>query len=155
MGRKTLRDGGATAHASIAAMRDTLKAVAAEAQRADTADHTALRVLRDNFDQAIQSYEGAVEFILAHAASNVRAVYSSSVPYLMLAGVVHGGWQMARAALACRRHLAAGSGDAFHRHKLGTALFYGAHILPRALALAAAVRAGDVADSCGSMADIA
>lgn len=82
-------------------------------------------------------------------------MYSSSVPYLMLAGVVHGGWQMARAALACRRHLAARSGDAFHRHKLGTALFYGAHILPRALALAAAVRAGDVADSCGSMADIA
>lgn len=155
VGRKTLRDGGATAHASIAAMRDTLKAVAAEAQRADTADHTALRVLRDNFDQAIQSYEDAVEFILAHAASNVRAVYSSSVPYLMLAGVVHGGWQMARAALACRRHLAAGSVDDFHRHKLGTALFYGAHILPRALALAAAVRAGDVADSCGGMVDIA
>ena len=154
VGRNTARR-RATAHASIAAMRDTLKAVAAEAQHADTADHTALRVLRDNFDQAIQSYEGAVEFILAHAASNVRAVYSSSVPYLMLAGVVHGGWQMARAALACRRHLAAGSGDAFHRHKLGTAL-----VLRRAHPAARLGPGGGGApamwlDSCGSMADIA
>ncbi|MNI86967.1 hypothetical protein D3C73_1441100 [compost metagenome] len=73
----------------------------------------------------------------------------------MLAGVVHGGWQMARAVLACRRHLAAGSSDPFYKSKIATGLFYAAHILPRALALSAAVRAGVVVDACGADANIA
>ena len=153
--RKTQRDGGATAYAAIAAMRETLRAVEAESSRAAASDRDGLRLLRDNLDSAIQAYEAGVEFILEQAAVNIRAVYSSSVPYLMLAGVVHGGWQMARAVLACRRHLAGGSTDPFHREKLATGLFYAAHILPRALALSVAVRAGVVADACGADANIA
>ncbi|OZI79656.1 MULTISPECIES: acyl-CoA dehydrogenase [Bordetella] len=155
VGRKTLRDGGATAYACIAAMRDTLKTLDTETGRADAADREGLYLLRDNLDQAIQAYDGAVAFILEHAQSNIRAVYAASVPYLMLAGTVHGGWQMARAALACRRQLAEGSTDPFYRAKLATALFYGAQVLPRALSLAAAVRAGAVADACGAQSDIA
>jgi alkylation response protein AidB-like acyl-CoA dehydrogenase len=153
--RKTQRDGGATAHAAIAAMRETLRAVENEAMRASADDREGLRLLRDNLDSAIQAYEAGVAFILEQSPTNIRAVYSSSVPYLMLAGVVHGGWQMARAVLACRRHLAAGSTDPFYGAKLATGLFYGAHILPRALALSAAVRAGAVADACGASLNIA
>ncbi|HEY9273822.1 acyl-CoA dehydrogenase [Achromobacter sp.] len=153
--RKTQRDGGATAHAAIAAMRETLRAVETEAKRASAGEQEGLRLLRDNLDSAIQAYEAGVAFILEQSPVNIRAVYSSSVPYLMLAGVVHGGWQMARAVLACRRHLAAGSTDPFHTGKLATGLFYGAHILPRALALSAAVRAGVVADACGAGLNIA
>ncbi|ADP15076.1 acyl-CoA dehydrogenase, middle domain protein 5 [Achromobacter xylosoxidans A8] len=153
--RKTQRDGGATAHAAIAAMRETLRAVETEAKRASAGEQEGLRLLRDNLDSAIQAYEAGVAFILEQSPTNIRAVYSSSVPYLMLAGVVHGGWQMARAVLACRRHLAAGSTDPFHTAKLATGLFYGAHILPRALALSAAVRAGVVADACGASLNIA
>jgi len=156
VGRKTLRDGGATVQAIIVAMRDTLRAVQAEAAGADDDDRAGLTLLHDNLDQAIQAYEDAVRFILEHAAANVRAVFSSSVPYLMLAGIVHGGWQMARAALACRRQSAGqAEADPFYRHKLATALFYGAHLLPRALALSAAVRSGAVAEACGVRADIA
>lgn len=153
--RKTQRDGGATAHAAIAAMRETLRAVETEATRASAGERDGLRLLRDNLDSAIQAYEAGVAFILEQSPTNIRAVYSSSVPYLMLAGVVHGGWQMARAVLACRRHLAAGSTDPFHAAKLATGLFYAAHILPRALALSAAVRAGVVADACGAGLNIA
>jgi len=155
VGRKTLRDGGATAYACIAAMRDTLKALDAAAGRAQPDDRAGLSLLRGNLDQAIQAYEGAVAFILEHAQSNIRAIYAASVPYLMLAGIVHGGWQMARAALACHQQLAEGTTDPFYRTKLSTALFYGAQILPRALALSAAARAGDVADACGAHSDIA
>ncbi|MBO9352628.1 acyl-CoA dehydrogenase [Bordetella petrii] len=153
--RKTLRDGGATAYACIAAMRDTLKALDAAASRAQPADRGALTLLRVNLDQAVQAYDGAVAFILEHAQSNIRAVYAASVPYLMLAGIVHGGWQMARAALACQQQLAEGTTDPFYRAKLSTALFYGAQILPRALSLSAAARAGDVADACAAQAHIA
>ena len=153
--RKTQRDAGATAFAAIAAMRETLRAVEAESSRAAAPERDGLRLLRDNLDGAIQAYEAGVEFILEQSAANIRAVYSSSVPYLMLAGVVHGGWQMARAVLVCRRRLAGGSTDPFHREKMATGLFYAAHILPRALALSAAVRAGVVADACGAAANIA
>ena len=153
--RKTQRDAGATAFAAISAMRETLRAVEAESSRASAPERDGLRLLRDNLDSAIQAYEAGVEFILEQSAANIRAVYSSSVPYLMLAGVVHGGWQMARAVLVCRRRLAGGSTDPFHREKLATGLFYAAHILPRALALSAAVRAGVVADACGAAANIA
>src|SRR5690606_8667588 len=96
----------------------------------------------------------AVGFILEQAQSNIRAVYAASVPYLMLAGIVHGGWQMARAALVCQRQLAGGATDPFYRDKLSTALFYGAQILPRALALSASVRAVAVAEHCGAGSDI-
>src|SRR5690606_29554768 len=89
--RKTLRAGGATAHACIAAMRDTLQALHTAAARAEPAERDGLNLLRDNLDLAIQGYDAAVTFIVEQAQSNVRATYAASVPYLMLAGVVHGG----------------------------------------------------------------
>ncbi|AZY52156.1 acyl-CoA dehydrogenase [Bordetella avium] len=153
VGRKTLRDGGAVAHACIAAMRDTLRAL--EAEQADEASGEGLQRLREHFAEAIDAYEEAVVFVLQHAASEVRAVFFGSVPYLMLAGVTHGGWQMARAALASYRRIAEGSNDVFYRNKLGTALFYGAHILPRARALGSAVRAGRVAELSAGLAVVA
>ncbi|MDH4114168.1 MAG: acyl-CoA dehydrogenase C-terminal domain-containing protein, partial [Burkholderiaceae bacterium] len=73
---------------------------------------------------------------------DVRAVYAGSVPYLKLAGVVHGGWQMGRAALAAARRLAQGDDPDFHRAKLATARFYADHILVTAGGLAAAATEG-------------
>lgn len=154
VGRKTLRDGGATAYACLSAMRETLEAVHAAAGQATSEDRVGLQTLRDNFDLAIQNYESVVAYLLERAQSDIRAVYAASVPYLMLAGVVHGGWHMARAALACQREIAAGSTDPFYRHKLETALFYGAQILPRSLSLSAAARAAHVAERSAARSDI-
>jgi alkylation response protein AidB-like acyl-CoA dehydrogenase len=155
VGRKTLRDGGATAYACISAMRETLEAVHTAAGQAQPDDRAGLQLMRDNFDLAIQNYESAVAYILERAQSDIRAVYAASVPYLMLAGIVHGGWQMARAALACQREILAGSTDPFYRNKLETALFYAAQILPRSLSLSASVRAAHVADRSAAQSDIA
>jgi len=149
VGRKIVRDGGATAHVCIAAMRETLRAVDTEAARAAVGDRDGLQLLRTHLDQAICAYEDAVAYVLQNAAGQARSVYAGSVPLLMLAGTVHGGGQMARAALACRKRLAAGSTDPYYRRKLATSLFYAAHILPRSLGLSAAVRSGAVADACG------
>jgi len=148
IGRKTLRDAGAVTRAGITGMRDTLRALAVCAHTHP--QHAGLLVLHTHFEQAIQAYEDALDFVLKHARSHVRAVFSGSVPYLMLAGTVHGAWAMARAALVCLRRIDDGDEDPFYRDKLATALFYGAHILPRALALGAAVRAGEVAERCGA-----
>jgi len=49
------------------------------------------------------------------------------------AGIVVGGWQMARAALIAEQKRKAGSGDTkFYAAKVSTARFYAEHILPQA-----------------------
>jgi len=150
IGRKTLRNGGAVARAGLVEMRDTLAALAACAHAAPSQTSTGLRLLHTHFEQAVQAYEDALDFVLGHARDAVRAVFVGSVPYLMLVGIVHGGWEMARAALVCQRRIDADDSDPFYRDKLATALFYGAHLLPRAVALGATVRAGMVAEACGA-----
>jgi hypothetical protein len=65
------------------------------------------------------------------------------VPFLELAGLVCGGWQMARAALVAVRRRDEGAGDAaFYRAKLATARFYADHLLARAPALAETIQSG-------------
>ena len=64
-----------------------------------------------------------------------NAVFSGSVPYLMLAGTVVCGWQMARALMVAEDRLAAPEADTdaeFMKAKIATARFYGDHILNKA-----------------------
>ena len=91
---------------------------------------------------SVDAYAAVVDYVVGEFKGDVRAVYAGSVPYLKLAGIVHGGWQMARAALAARRRLADGVDPAFHRAKIATARFYADHILPTAQALATAATEG-------------
>ncbi len=145
VGRKVLRDGGAVAKALAAEMRATVADLeAAAAVGGEDAD--ALTLMARRLSAGVTGYESATRFVLTNAAADLRAVFLGSVPYLTLAGVVHGGWQMARAALACSQHGAAGTATAFHKQKLATSVFYAAHILPRADALAAAILEGQVAN---------
>jgi hypothetical protein len=62
---------------------------------------------------------------------NPGAVYAGSVPYLMLAGNLMAGWQMARALLVAEDRLAAGEDAPFMQAKIATARFYADHILSR------------------------
>ena len=135
IGRKTARDGGVVARALIAAIGETLKEL--EGQDGD------LGAIRNALAAGAQSLEEAVAFIVASSRSDVRAVFAGSVLYLKLAGVVLGGWQLARAALAARRLLDAREGDAaFLSAKIGTARFFADHILSQAAALRHAIVSG-------------
>jgi hypothetical protein len=65
------------------------------------------------------------------------------VPFLKLMGITCGGWQMARAALAAHRLLAAGQGDAaFLKAKIATARFFADHFLAQVPGLARTITAG-------------
>lgn len=130
VGRKTLRDGGGVAQSLVAAMRATI--VELESAGDDTLARHARRL-----EAAVSDYEAVVTFVLAQGRDQARAVYAGSVPYLMLAGLAHGGWQMARAALACQ-----GKDDVFHRNKRLTAAFYADHVLPRTHGLRVAITEG-------------
>lgn len=126
VGRKTVRDGGAVAKALIAQIRDVERQLG-DAQNADFA------AIAQRLQEGSAALEQVVEYVVANIRTDVKAVFAGSVTYLKLAGIVLGGWQMARAALAAQKRLDAGEGDAaFYRAKIGTARFFADHILSQA-----------------------
>ncbi|MCU0769455.1 MAG: acyl-CoA dehydrogenase, partial [Burkholderiaceae bacterium] len=134
VGRKTSRDGGATAHAFIEQMRATAAELAA------AGDDCA--AIGGRLAGAADAYAEVVDYIVAQFGRDVRAVYAGSVPYLMLAGTAHGGWQLARSALAARRLIAAGRDLAFAEAKVATARYFADHHLTRVRALADSIVSG-------------
>jgi hypothetical protein len=136
VGRKTARDGGAVAKSIIAQVRATESALG-ERQGAD------FGAIRAQLAAGSAALEQVVDFMAATAKADPRAAYAGSVLYLKLAGIVLGGWQMARAALIAQKKLDAGEGDAaFYRAKIATARFFADHILSQADGLRHAIVVG-------------
>jgi len=134
--RKTARDQGAVARSLIGQMRET----AAQVKRRRAADFAAIHA---HLTAGVDAYERVVDYLVRTIDADVRAAFSGAVPYLRLAGTVHGGWQLARAALAAEDRIAAGAPDAaFLRAKIATARFFCDHVLTQAPPLATAVLAG-------------
>ena len=125
VGRKTARDGGAGAKAIAAQIEKT------EADLMKRGSAQALAVAK-RLTAARQAFVDVVEFIAANTRSNPNAAFAGSVPYLLLAGNLMAGWQMARALLVAEDQLAAGVDAAFMQSKITTARFYADHILSRA-----------------------
>ena len=86
----------------------------------------------------------ATGWILSRGRDEPNDALAGATPYLRLAGLVIGGWLMARSALAASRLLrTAGGADAtFLQEKIGTAHFYAGQLLPQAAGLLPAVTAG-------------
>ena len=136
VGRKTARDGGATAKGIIAQVRAT----EAQLEAVHSADFNAIR---RRLSEGRAALETVVDYVAGHAKSDIKAVYAGSVPYLKLAGIVLGGWQMARAALIARRKLDAEAGDAqFYEAKIASARFFADHILSQSAGLCIAIVEG-------------
>jgi 3-(methylthio)propanoyl-CoA dehydrogenase len=125
VGRKTARDGGQTAKAIAQQIATT------EAELAKR-DSVAARAMLRRLAGARVAFEQVVDFVAGGTKGNPNAVFAGSVPYLMLAGNVMAGWQLARALLVAESQLKAGEGDAaFLQAKVTTAQFYADHILSR------------------------
>jgi hypothetical protein len=141
VGRKTVRDGGATAKAIIAQVR-AVEAALGEVEGADFAADFA--AIGKQLALGSAALEEVVDFVVANAKLDVKGVFAGSVLYLKLAGIVLGGWQMARAALVAQQKLNAGEGKvdgdpAFLRAKIATARFFADHILSGAGGLRSAI----------------
>jgi alkylation response protein AidB-like acyl-CoA dehydrogenase len=136
VGRKTSRDAGAVAKHFIAQVRATQAELAASSN----AD---LQAIAKQLALGATALEDAVNFVVANFKSDIKAVFSGSVPYLKLAGVVLGGWQLARAALIAEKLNAAGEGDAsFNQTKVATARFFADHILTTSFGLRSSIVEG-------------
>jgi butyryl-CoA dehydrogenase len=126
IGRKTVRDGGAVARSIIAQVRTT----EAELAKNQSVDLTAIR---NKLNVAATALDEVVAYVVANIQADIKGVFAGSVPYLRLAGIVLGGWQMARAALIAQQKLDAGDGDAsFYQAKIATARFFADYFLSQA-----------------------
>ena len=143
VGRKTSRDGGQTARAIAAQIEDT------EADLNNNGSADALAVAR-RLQVARLAFLEVVAFVADQTRASPNAVFAGSVPYLMLAGNLMAGWQLARAWLVAQEQLAKGVDEAFMRAKLVTARFYADHLLTRAPGLRDAILDG--ADSVTGLA---
>ncbi len=143
VGRKTSRDGGKTALALAA----QIEATEADLLQSDTAD--ALAVAK-RLKAARLAYVDVVNFVAGNTKAAPNAVFAGSVPYLMLAGNVMAGWQLARSLLVAQAQINAGHDVAFMQAKVITARFYADHLLSKAPGVRDSIVEG--ADSVTAMA---
>ena len=138
VGRKTARDGGQTAKAIAAQIAAT------EGQLARR-DSAAARAVLKRLAAARQAFLEVVDFVAGSTKASPNAVFAGSVPYLMLAGNLVAGWQLARSLLVAEDLLAAGGSDEdpqFLHAKIATARFYADHILSKAPGIRDAILEG-------------
>src|SRR5688500_18323607 len=119
VGRKIARDGGATAKAWLGELKKLDAKLAAHAE------------IRKALAEGVKAVEDCVEFIVA--SKDLRAPFAGAVPFLRLMGIVAGGWQMARSALAAEKKMS--EEKPFYEAKIATARFYADHVLVQAPAL--------------------
>lgn len=134
--RKILRDKGATAHAVLA------EAATLAATLTDGKDAT-LAAIGTALADGVVAADRTIDWLVAAQAEDPRLAAAAAVPLLDLLGVVLGGHQMARSAVAALARQAAGNGDpAFLAAKVAVAWHFAETVLPRAGGLAAAIIGG-------------
>ena len=111
VGRKTARNGGQTALAIAAQIEATENELLADGSVDAKAVAGRLRAAR-------VAFVDVVRFVVDQSRGSPNAVFAGSVPYLMLAGNLVAGWQMARALLVAQARIAAGQDLAFMRAKV-------------------------------------
>ncbi len=123
IGRKLLRDMGATAKRVGATME-------AVAQECAAHKNPSVKQIGEALGEALTTLDEVSQWIGTSAMGDLHAAFACSVPYLRLWGSIAGGWQMARAALIAAAKIEAGDRDAeFYKAKLATAKFYASHVL--------------------------
>ncbi len=135
VGRKTARDGGAVAHAIAAQIAKTEQALHASSS-------AAAQTVAARLEAARLAYLDVVDFVVKNTKSSPNAVFAGSVPYLLLAGRLVAGWQLARSLLVADALLQKGQGSAFMQAKIVTAQFYADHVLSAIPGMRDAIVAG-------------
>ena len=124
IGRKTVRDGGRTAKGIAARIEQTEKELMAIGSQA-------CQSMAKRLAQAREAFVSAVDFLVAQGKANPNSVYAGSVSFLMLAGTLIAGWQMARSLAVVEGGAAPDEDPAFLKSKSVTTQFFANHILVR------------------------
>ena len=143
VGRKTSRDGGQSAKALARQIEATESLLVA-------CGNTDAVVVARRLKAAREAFLDVVNFVACNSKASPNAVYSGSVPYLMLAGNLMAGWQLGRALLVAVEQIAQGVDVPFMQAKITTARFYADHLLTKAPGIRDAIVEG--ADSVTALA---
>jgi alkylation response protein AidB-like acyl-CoA dehydrogenase len=134
VGRKTARDGGAVAASVLTQIDETLAALRAHPSYRSS---TAFQSMHRHLSAGRDALDNSVRFVLEQLKGDPNAVFAGSVSHLMLAGIVLSGWQLARSLLIAAEKRT--DNQAFYDAKIATAQSYATQVLPRAVALEAAI----------------
>jgi 3-(methylthio)propanoyl-CoA dehydrogenase len=134
IGRKTVRDGGATVQALLGQVDQTIAGLAER-------EGQAFKSMHRHLSAGSLSLARVVEFMVAKVKTDPNAAFAGSVPYLKLAGIVLGGWQMARALMVASDKLAEDA--SFYGAKIATAQFFAEHVLSMAPGIEASIVSAD------------
>ena len=143
VGRKTSRDGGQTPKAIAVQIEKT----EGELLKNGSADAV---VVAKRLKAAREAFLDVVNFVSGNTKASPNAVFAGSVPYLMLAGNLMAGWQLARSLLVAQEELKAGTDVEFMKAKIITARFYADHLLSKGPGIRDSIVEG--ADSVTAMA---
>lgn len=136
IGRKIAREDGKTIRSVMREMRLLLPTLTIRGGEDFGAICFALRA-------GIDALDSAVAHILETYSLDIRATAVGAVPFLKLAGIVTGGWLLARTALAAAECLDRDEGDKdFLEAKIGCARFFADHVLAQAPGFAHTVTKG-------------
>lgn len=152
LGRKTLRDAGEQAHLIAADIHATITALQTARTAADaptTAHNHAIAAMEAALQQSLADFQRSADWLIAHGKTQPNAAWAGAVPFLMLAGTLLAGHELARAILAVvyasapsAQTAAVTFSPSFLNAKVATAHFYATHILPRTASYAQAITAG-------------
>jgi hypothetical protein len=132
VGRKLMRDGGASARALFAQIRAVANAASSGGS---------LPQIGSALGQGLEALEQATQWLIETWPRDKRLALSGATPYLQLFGLVTGAFLLARQAEAAQA-LRNGADRAFLDGKVTAARFFCDNLLPAASGFAAAVTAG-------------
>ena len=135
MWRKIIRDGGKTLTVVIGDMQ-------AFASQLGALPGEHFQAMRKSFDPGVGALAEAAMHFGAHCMQDPKGVSVGAVPFLHLFGIVAGGWQLMRGAVAAQKKIDAGETDPFFTSKILTARFFADHVLSAARGLAYTVKNG-------------
>ncbi len=102
-----------------------------------------MEVIRRGLADAVEALASATDWLRDALTRDSDEAAAGATHYMRMFGTVAGGYLLARSALAARRQLDNGTGDAeFYEGKITTARFYAEQILPQGAALLGPVTRG-------------
>ncbi|MEO0497959.1 MAG: acyl-CoA dehydrogenase [Pseudomonadota bacterium] len=122
LGRKVLRDDGATARQFLSLVQQT----ETELHGQNDADAA---IIAQCLAEAREDFADALEWLLETKSEDIDGVYAGSVPFLTMAGTLACGWQLGRAAIAALKERPQTGRADFLNEKIMTARFFAEHIL--------------------------
>lgn len=102
IGRKILRDRGATLYELIAQMREDCRALSLDSSQ---------KVTVDDFNRMLDDLSACTDWLVSQPEEDLPKVMAGAVPFLHVLGTVCGAWQLIRLAISAKSKMDKNEGD--------------------------------------------